>query len=239
MKKPLAFAFFALLAGCQSVSQEPLRATAALQPTKGSKAAGEATFEQVGDKVHVSVLAQGLKPGQAHGFHIHEAGDCSSGDGMSAKGHFNPNARPHGNPASPEHHAGDLPALQAGKDGHASLDAVIEGVTIAPGPASIVGRGLIIHADQAEQILQAGQADLVALGRELLHNPNWPLDAAEKLGLDAAYATVPPNHGFWLAKRANAGFAGRWSTWQRGIADAGVGEAAAPPAASNKKPADA
>jgi len=90
--------------------------------------------------------------------------------------------------------------------------------------------GLIIHADQAEQILQAGQADLVALGRELLHNPNWPLDAAEKLGLDAAYETVPPNHGYWLAKRASAGFAGRWSTWQRGIAEVGGGEAVTPPA---------
>ncbi|HEY2336798.1 MAG TPA: superoxide dismutase family protein [Burkholderiales bacterium] len=137
----------AILAGCQSVPEEPLRATAALQPTKGNKAAGEVTFEQVGNKVHISVLAQGLKPGQTHGFHIHEAGDCSSDDGMSAKGHFNPGAKPHGDPASAEHHAGDLPALQADKGGHAALEADLEGVSIAPGPASIVGRGLIIHAD--------------------------------------------------------------------------------------------
>src|SRR5678809_235095 len=115
-----------LLAGCQSMSTEPLRATAALQPTKGSKAFGEATFEQEGDnKVRVFVFAQGLKPGQAHGFHIHEAGDCSSGDGMSAKGHFNPAGKPHGNPTAGEHHAGDLPALQAGKDGRAKLEAVV------------------------------------------------------------------------------------------------------------------
>ncbi|MGP1676622.1 MAG: NADH:flavin oxidoreductase/NADH oxidase [Burkholderiales bacterium] len=89
--------------------------------------------------------------------------------------------------------------------------------------------GMIIHADQAEAILQAGQADLVALGRELLHNPNWPLDAAEKLGLDAPYATVPPNHGYWLAKRNLAAVGGKPSTWQRGIADVGDGEAAAYP----------
>jgi 2,4-dienoyl-CoA reductase-like NADH-dependent reductase (Old Yellow Enzyme family) len=87
--------------------------------------------------------------------------------------------------------------------------------------------GLIIHADQAEQILQAGQADLVALGRELLHNPNWPLDAAEKLGLDTPYETVPPNHGYWLEKRAHAGLGGKSSTWQRGIADLSGDEAAA------------
>ncbi|HEY3075268.1 MAG TPA: superoxide dismutase family protein [Burkholderiales bacterium] len=147
-----AAAAAALTAGCQGVHrqsapQEPLQATAALQSTKGSKAFGEATFEQVGDKVHVIVNAQGLKPNQEHGFHIHEAGDCSSGDGMSAKGHFNPQGKPHGNPASSEHHAGDLPALKADKDGRAKLEADIAGVTLAPGPSSIVGRGLIIHAD--------------------------------------------------------------------------------------------
>jgi Cu-Zn family superoxide dismutase len=130
------------------MTEEPLRATAALQPTKGSKAFGEATFEQEGDnKVRVSVFAQGLKPGQMHGFHIHEVGDCSSGDGMSTKGHFNPQGKPHGNPAGGEHHAGDLPALHAEKDGRAKAVAVIEGVTLSPGPNSIVDRGLIIHAD--------------------------------------------------------------------------------------------
>lgn len=139
------------LAACQSAPQrtaEELRATASLQPTKGSKTLAEATFEQVGDnKVHVLVNAQGLKPNQEHGLHIHEAGDCSSGDGMSAKGHFNPQGKPHGNPATPEHHAGDLPSLKAGKNGRAKLDTVVEGITLTPGPASIVGRGLIIHAD--------------------------------------------------------------------------------------------
>jgi Cu-Zn family superoxide dismutase len=146
--KYLGIAAAVLLAACQSMPDEPARATAALQPTKGSKAAGEATFEQVGNnKVHVLVVAQGLKPGQTHGFHIHEAGDCSSGDGMSAKGHFNPGGSPHGNPSSGAHHAGDLPALQAGKDGHATLDAVVEGISVSPGSNSIVGRGLIIHAD--------------------------------------------------------------------------------------------
>lgn len=134
-----------LLAACQSVPDEPLRATAALQPTKGSKAFGEATFEQAGDKVHVTVFAQGLVPGRQHGFHIHEAGDCSSGDGMSAKGHFNPQAKQHGQPGSG--HAGDLPMLQADKAGKAKLDATIDGISIGQGAGNIVGRGLIIHAD--------------------------------------------------------------------------------------------
>jgi Cu-Zn family superoxide dismutase len=137
----------ALLAGCQTVPDEPLRATAALQPTKGSKAFGEATFEQVGDRVRVIVFAQGLAPDREHGFHIHEVGDCSSGDGMSTKGHFNPFGKPHGNPAQGERHAGDLPALKAAKNGRAKLDVTMDIITLHPGPASIIGRGLIIHAD--------------------------------------------------------------------------------------------
>ncbi len=64
--------------------------------------------------------------------------------------------------------------------------------------------GLIIHAQQAENILQEGRADLIALARELLYNPNWPMDAARKLGLDDAFDLMPPPYRFWLAKRAEA-----------------------------------
>ena len=136
MKKLIATAAAAMLAACQSIPDEPLRATAALQPTKGSKAFGEATFEQAGDKVRVIVFAQGLKPNAEHGLHIHEAGDCSSGDGMSAKGHFNPHGKPHGNPASAERHAGDLPSLKANK----AIDTVIGGVGHAARSPARCGR---------------------------------------------------------------------------------------------------
>jgi Cu-Zn family superoxide dismutase len=148
MKKLLsAAAAAAVLWGCQSTPDDDLRASAALQSTKGNKTFGEATFEEAGGKVRVIVFAQGLKPGQEHGFHIHEAGDCSSGDGMSAKGHFNPLGKPHGNPSSAERHAGDLPSLKADKGGRAKLDVTVDSITLRPGPTSIIGRGVIIHAD--------------------------------------------------------------------------------------------
>jgi len=148
MKKLIVVAAGALLAACQSTPDELPRATAALQPTKGSKAFGEATFEEVaGGRVRVIVFAQGLKPNAMHGFHIHEAGDCGSGDGMSTKGHFNPYGKPHGNPSSGERHAGDLPALMSDKGGRAKVDVTLDVITVRAGPASVVGRGLIIHAD--------------------------------------------------------------------------------------------
>ncbi|MGB5082182.1 MAG: superoxide dismutase family protein [Burkholderiales bacterium] len=146
MKTILAAAAAILLAACQTMSPEGTIASAALKPTTGNKTFGEATFEQVGNKVKVVVFVQGLKPGQEHGLHIHEAGDCSSGDGMSAKGHFNPFGKPHGNPSSGERHAGDLPALKANKAGRANVQIDLDIITVTPGPASIVGRGLIVHA---------------------------------------------------------------------------------------------
>ena len=142
-----AVAAAVLLAACATTPDEPLRATAKLEPTKGSKTFGEATFEQVGDRVHVVVYVQGLKPGQEHGLHIHEIGDCGSGDGMSTKGHFNPYGKPHAHTGTAERHAGDLPPLKAEKNGRAKVDARLDIITVAPGAASIVGRGLIVHAD--------------------------------------------------------------------------------------------
>lgn len=78
--------------------------------------------------------------------------------------------------------------------------------------------GHIVHADQAEAILQAGRSDLVALGRELLYNPNWPMDAAQKLGADPEFSLLPPQYSYWLGKRAKSPFEGVPSTWSKELA---------------------
>lgn len=44
--------------------------------------------------------------------------------------------------------------------------------------------GLITSAEQAEEILQQEQADLIFMGRELLRRPYFPLEAAKTLGAD-------------------------------------------------------
>ena len=77
--------------------------------------------------------------------------------------------------------------------------------------------GMIVHADQAESILQSGEADLVALGREYLVNPNWALDAALKLGIEQPYAHLPPVFGHYLERRKRSFGALQHSTWQTGI----------------------
>ena len=136
----------ALLAGCQSMPMEGPRASASLDPTKGSTVRGTARFVQVGDNVRVTANVSGLKPNGEYGFHIHEAGDCSSGDGMSTKGHFNPFGKAHAHAGTPERHAGDLPSLKSDAAGNASVSADLDVITVAAGPASVVGRGLIVHA---------------------------------------------------------------------------------------------
>lgn len=146
MKAVYAAIAAATLTACASTQPGGPKATAQLQPTKGSKAVGEATFEQMGDQVRVVASIQGLKPGQQHGFHVHEAGDCSSGDGMSTKGHFNPHNKAHGQAGAAERHAGDLPSLKSDAGGNATLHAEVDMITVASGPSSVVGRGLIVHA---------------------------------------------------------------------------------------------
>src|SRR5690606_473151 len=67
------------LAGCASTHVSS-RASAKLEPTRGNTTRGTVTFAQSGDGVRVSGEIRGLKPDAEHGFHIHEKGDCSSGD---------------------------------------------------------------------------------------------------------------------------------------------------------------
>jgi Cu-Zn family superoxide dismutase len=147
MRKTISAAALVVLAGCQTGPAEGPKAVASLQPTKNGKASGDVSFVQVGDRVRVTGTIQGLTPGQAHGFHIHEVGDCSSGDGMSTKGHYNPENKRHNHYSDPNRHAGDLPGLVAGPDGRATIDATLDIITVKPGPTSVVGRGLIVHAD--------------------------------------------------------------------------------------------
>ncbi|MFZ9440652.1 MAG: oxidoreductase, partial [Hylemonella sp.] len=52
--------------------------------------------------------------------------------------------------------------------------------------------GLITQAQQAEEILQAGDADLVAIARAILYKPRWPWEAAAALG-----AQVRASEQYW------------------------------------------
>ena len=61
--------------------------------------------------------------------------------------------------------------------------------------------GLILDGPQAEAILQAGDADLIAVGREIMYNPFWAVQAAQDLGIDEGFEMWPEQYGWWLEKR--------------------------------------
>lgn len=62
--------------------------------------------------------------------------------------------------------------------------------------------GLITEASQAEAILAEGRADIVALARELLWNPQWPAQAAYELIGETAYSLLPAEYSNRLIRRA-------------------------------------
>ena len=122
------------------------QAVAVLHPTANNKAHGKVVFTQEGDAVKVVATIEGLAAGQKHAFHIHQFGDCSAADGMSAGGHYNPDNHSHGLPATETRHAGDLGNLQADAEGKVRYEITVKNVSIAGTKNPIIGRGVIVHA---------------------------------------------------------------------------------------------
>ncbi|MFV0472823.1 MAG: NADH:flavin oxidoreductase/NADH oxidase [Pikeienuella sp.] len=63
--------------------------------------------------------------------------------------------------------------------------------------------GLIVDGPMAEEVLREGRADLIAIGREALHDPFWPLHQAQEMGVEG-YAGWPEQYGWWLERREGA-----------------------------------
>lgn len=69
-----------------------------------------------------------------------------------------------------------------------------------------IGVGLILDPHHAEEILQRGDCDIIAIGREALVNPSWPQMAELALGRPAMEALddYPLQYGWWLKHRERA-----------------------------------
>ena len=113
----------------------------------GTETQGTAKFVQTGKNVEMDLNVYKLTPG-IHAVHIHEKGDCSSTDGSSAGGHWNPTNHDHGKFGSETFHMGDIGNLNADKDGTARLLFKTDKWCIGckDETKNIVGKSLIIHA---------------------------------------------------------------------------------------------
>lgn len=128
-------------------------AVAVIHPTEGNEASGVVTFTKVGDGVRVQASISGLQPGQLHGFHVHQYGDCRGANALSAGGHYNPTDMPHGGPIDTDRHMGDLGNLPVGDDGVANLEYTDLKLVLS-GEHSIIGYGVIVHRDRDDLVSQ-------------------------------------------------------------------------------------
>jgi Cu-Zn family superoxide dismutase len=131
------------LAADSPVAQQ---AIAVVHPTAGQHCHGVVRFTQDGESVKVVADLEGLNPGQKHAFHIHQYGDCSAPDGMSAGGHYNPDGHQHGLPDGQNRHAGDLGNVQADDQGKAHYEITVDNISISGQKNPIIGRAVIVHA---------------------------------------------------------------------------------------------
>lgn len=119
-------------------------AAAVLSPASGSTVQGRVAFTALSRGVRVLAQVGGLPEG-AHGFHIHETGDCSAADASSAGGHFNPTGAAHGAPDAAERHVGDLGNIEARADSTAGYDRIDAMLTL-DGPNGIIGKAVVVHS---------------------------------------------------------------------------------------------
>jgi superoxide dismutase, Cu-Zn family len=122
----------------QQTGTQPGATADILSPVEES--IGKAQFFAAQDGVRIELNVVQQVPGM-HGWHILSAGKCEGPDFKSAGPHFNPFGKKHGmeNPDGP--HAGDLPNFQAGMDGRAMVSILAKGVTLGPGPNSLLAPG--------------------------------------------------------------------------------------------------
>lgn len=120
----------------------------ALEPKSESSVSGTVTFTQENGTVTMVAEMTGLTPG-SHAIHIHEKSDCSSPDGKSTGGHWNPTNQPHGGWGAPEgYHKGDIGNFTADDEGKGSITFSTDEWCLGCGDETkdLMGKGVIVHA---------------------------------------------------------------------------------------------
>jgi Cu-Zn family superoxide dismutase len=147
------------LSACATVGGNKPAAVALLESRSGSSVTGKATVFRGPDGPRMHVELAGLSPGSEHGMHIHDKGDCSAPDAMSAGGHFNPDGVAHGRAGFGPHHVGDLGSVVADSQGRVSTDMTLAELTLTDGARGMIGHSLVVHRDRDDYVTQpAGNA---------------------------------------------------------------------------------
>ncbi len=128
------------------------KAVCVMTPTEGNDVSGLITFTQTDKGILIEADIEGLSEGK-HGFHVHEWGDISKPDGTSTGGHFNPDDTDHAGPHDAIRHAGDFGNIVADENGKARYEQIDSLISFS-GKNNIIGRAIIIHADEDDLVSQ-------------------------------------------------------------------------------------
>lgn len=134
------------LCGACGDDEETKTSTYDIEPKSGNTTLGGTVqvLEKSG-KITITVAVTGAPEG-THGLHIHETGDCTAPDAMSAGGHWNPDGHMHGRPDA-ESHLGDLGNLTVAADGTGKLTLSKSEWTLGDGaPSDLFGKAIVVHA---------------------------------------------------------------------------------------------
>jgi len=118
-----------------------------LSPKSGSTVNGTVNFIYENGTVSMTANMTGLTEG-THAIHIHEKADCSSDDGKSTGGHWNPTAQPHGKWGDEKgYHKGDIGNFEVGTDGIGKVEFTTDQWCIGCGDPNkdISGKAIIVH----------------------------------------------------------------------------------------------
>lgn len=151
MKKIILILIIFIAFGCQRSQLE-----IGLNPKSGSNAAGFALLSENNGMVKLSVKVRGLEEG-THAIHLHEKADCSSDNGKSTGGHWNPTFEPHGAWGSDKgYHKGDIGNFEVGADGIGQVYFETDEWCIScdDETKNILGKAIIVHQGADDFISQ-------------------------------------------------------------------------------------
>jgi Cu-Zn family superoxide dismutase len=125
--------------------EEAKTQTVTVEAKSGSKLTGKATITEKGKEITFKLDVENLPPGD-HAVHLHERGDCSSPDGKSAGGHWNPTNMPHGQWGHDGHHLGDIGNFTVAADGKGTITLTTDKWSWGTGEANdMAGKAIIVH----------------------------------------------------------------------------------------------
>lgn len=131
----------------ETINEEVKKIKIKLEPKSDSNVNGSAVFTETEGKVTMVAVFDGLTPG-THAIHLHEKSDCSSPDGKSTGGHWNPTNEQHGKWGDVNgYHKGDIGNFEADENGNGTITFSTDQWCIGCGDSNkdIIDKAIIVH----------------------------------------------------------------------------------------------